>query len=171
MTQRILSISVLFCLLFSMTNLFASEDFPFIRKAKKKKSSSTYSLKKQMPDALLGKWWSAAKDGQVLFSKKGGQYVGKLVWTDKPYEANGQPKLDKNNPVVAMRNKSVIGMEVFKGLVYNADEKKWEGTVYDPRSGYSYSCSLWLEGNNILKVRGYLGFSLIGKTETMTRVK
>ena len=154
-----------------MTNLFASEDLPFVKKAKKRKIFANHSKEKQIPDDILGKWWSAAKDGQVLFSKKGGQYVGKLIWTDNPYEANGQPKLDKNNPTVAMRNKNVIGMEVFKGLVYNADEKKWEGTVYDPRSGYSYSCSLWLEGKDVLKVRGYLGFSLIGKTETMKRVK
>ena len=123
---------------------------------------------KYLPDDILGRWWSPDKDGQIEFYKSGGKYFGRLIWSidDKV----GNPKLDANNPVVSMRSRRVVGMEVFKNLEYK-DGKYDLGTVYDARSGYSYSCSLWLEGKDVLKVRGYLGFSMLGKTTSMTRVK
>jgi uncharacterized protein (DUF2147 family) len=47
---------------------------------------------------------------------------------------------------------------------------KWKGgDIYDPESGKTYSSYLYLKGKNILKVRGYVGISLFGRTETWTR--
>lgn len=121
-----------------------------------------------LPDDILGKWWSPDKDGQVEFYKHGGKYYGRLIWSidDKV----GKPKLDDQNPVVSMRNRRIVGADVFKDLVYQ--EGKYDlGVAYDARSGYTYSCTIWLEGKDVMKCRGYLGFSLLGKTVTMTRIK
>jgi len=50
------------------------------------------------------------------------------------------------------------------------DEESWEeGTILDPKSGKVYDCSLSLEDENTLKVRGYLGFSILGRTQTWRR--
>jgi len=38
-----------------------------------------------------------------------------------------------------------------------------DGKIYDPPSGKTYTCKAWLE-NDKLHLRGYLGFSLLGKT-------
>ena len=44
-----------------------------------------------------------------------------------------------------------------------------EGTIYDPESGKTYSCKLTLESPKRLKVRGFIGFSFIGRTQIWTR--
>lgn len=50
--------------------------------------------------------------------------------------------------------------------------KVWDdGTIMDPKNGKEYSCKIELEGQDKLKVRGYLGFSLLGRTQTWFRVK
>lgn len=121
-----------------------------------------------LPDDIIGTWWSPDKDGQVQFYKKNGKYFGKLVWSI--HDKVGQPKLDTENPVVSMRSRRVVGVDVFTNLEYTSN--KWEnGTAYDARSGYSYSASVYLESKDVMKLRGYLGFSLLGKTVTMNRVK
>ena len=36
-----------------------------------------------------------------------------------------------------------------------------EGTILDPKTGKEYSCLMKLEGNDKLKVRGYIGVSIL----------
>ena len=49
-------------------------------------------------------------------------------------------------------------------------EGKWSGgTIYDPDSGHTYSCHLELLEANKLKLRGYFGVSLLGRTQIWTR--
>jgi uncharacterized protein (DUF2147 family) len=51
-------------------------------------------------------------------------------------------------------------------------ENNWEkGTIYDPENGKTYSCKIYLENKNTMKIRGYIGISLIGRTDTWTRIK
>jgi uncharacterized protein (DUF2147 family) len=48
----------------------------------------------------------------------------------------------------------------------------WEnGEIYDPKSGKTYSCVMKLESADKLSIRGYMGISLIGRSEVWTRVK
>ena len=73
---------------------------------------------------------------------------------------------------------SVLGVESMyaAGDVVNflcpAGPSKWDGgTVYDPKTGNTYSVSLEFDGGNTLKVRGYLPVSGIGRTEVWTRAE
>ncbi|MCB0468882.1 MAG: DUF2147 domain-containing protein, partial [Aequorivita sp.] len=45
-----------------------------------------------------------------------------------------------------------------------------DGTIMDPNNGKVYKCYIELDGPNKLDVRGYIGFSLLGRTQTWTRV-
>jgi uncharacterized protein (DUF2147 family) len=46
----------------------------------------------------------------------------------------------------------------------------WEnGTIYDPKNGKTYSCYLILQPDKTLKVRGYVGVSMLGRTTIWTR--
>ncbi len=46
----------------------------------------------------------------------------------------------------------------------------WEGgKIYDPESGKTYKCKLTLIDPNRLEVRGFIGFSLLGRTEVWTK--
>jgi uncharacterized protein (DUF2147 family) len=54
-------------------------------------------------------------------------------------------------------------------IVFASADVFWEdGKIYDPKNGKTYSCKMTLEGNE-LKVRGYVGFSLLGRTTVWTR--
>jgi len=68
------------------------------------------------------------------------------------------------------KNKSIKGMTIMWGLEEDGDE--WsDGHILDPNSGKQYKCLIKLKGNNTLEVRGYLGVSLLGRTQTWERVE
>jgi uncharacterized protein (DUF2147 family) len=53
-----------------------------------------------------------------------------------------------------------------KGFEYDKEDKKWvNGTIYDPKNGKTYKCYMWFdEGNDkILHVKGFIGFSMLGR--------
>jgi uncharacterized protein (DUF2147 family) len=68
------------------------------------------------------------------------------------------------------RGKTILGMEIIRGL--HADGDQWDGgTILDPETGKVYRCKLSLkDGGRRLAVRGYLGISLLGRTQTWERV-
>jgi uncharacterized protein (DUF2147 family) len=68
------------------------------------------------------------------------------------------------------KNKPIMGLVIIKGLQKDGDEYNG-GTITDPNNGKVYKCYIELEGANTLNVRGYIGFSLLGRTQTWTRVK
>ena len=69
----------------------------------------------------------------------------------------------------AEKDKPILGMVIMKGLEKDDDEYNG-GTILDPQSGKVYKCLIELENPNKLKVRGYIGFSLLGRTQYWARV-
>lgn len=125
----------------------------------------------QNGDAVLGIWQSEHGNARIQIFKSGEDYSGKIVWLKEELDESGKQKSDENNPSEALRTKPIIGLEALSDFTYKGDGV-WEGgTVYDPRSGKKYSCKLAVVGNGQLDVRAFMGISLIGKTQTWTRVK
>jgi uncharacterized protein (DUF2147 family) len=51
-----------------------------------------------------------------------------------------------------------------------AEKNNWEeGNIYDPKNGNTYSCTIKMTSSNTIEVRGFIGVSLIGRTDTWTR--
>lgn len=133
------------------------------------------------PDAILGVWTTAEGKSKVEITKKDGQYRGKIVAlkeplypsdpNDKQYVEGraGQPKVDRNNPDEKLRERPIIGMELMGGFKHDGDDVWSGGTIYDPESGKTYKCKMTLVSSNELKVRGYIGVSLLGRTTVWTR--
>ena len=68
----------------------------------------------------------------------------------------------------AEKNKPIEGLVILKGL--SKDGETWtDGKIMDPANGKNYDCTISLENSNTLKVRGYLGFSFLGRTQTWKR--
>ena len=67
-------------------------------------------------------------------------------------------------------NKKLQGLEILRDLVKNKDVYE-DGNITDPESGKTYSCYVELINPSKLKVRGYLGFSLLGRTQYWYRVE
>ena len=96
---------------------------------------------------------------------------GRVTELDEPLDEDGNEKLDKNNPDPALRSRPIIGMDLVAGFSRES-ETKWEGgTIYDPRDGDTYKCVMKLKRDGSLKVRGYIGIPLLGKTVVWTRVE
>lgn len=124
----------------------------------------------QKKDDILGKWLNPSGEGQIEIYKRGDKFFGKLAWIKEPNDEKGKPKTDEKNPNESLRNKPVLNLEILKNFVF--DDGKWiDGTIYDPKSGKTYSCKLTLKDANQLSVRGFIGVSLIGRTEVFKRVK
>jgi uncharacterized protein (DUF2147 family) len=125
----------------------------------------------QAGDAVLGKWINPSGEGQIQIYKKGNLYFGKLAWLKAPNDdASGQPKTDKNNPDKTQQSKPLLGLEILKNFKFDGDDVYEDGTKYDPKNGKTYSCKMTINGNK-LKIRGFIGISLLGRSETWTRVK
>jgi len=124
----------------------------------------------QNKDAVVGKWLSATGEGQIEIYKKSDKYFGKLAWIKDPNDEKGKPKVDAKNPNTGLRTKPILGLEILKDFIFEGG--KWtDGTIYDPQTGKTYSCNLTLKENGQLNIRGYIGISLIGRSETWKRVK
>jgi len=128
----------------------------------------------QTSDAILGTWWNAEKDGQVEVYKVGSEYRGRIVYVKANFNSDGSsPKRDILNPNEKLRSRVLMGMIILTGLKFNADDKEWtEGTIYDTKSGNTYSCYAKLNADGTLYFKGYLmGMRFIGRSTTWTRVK
>lgn len=68
------------------------------------------------------------------------------------------------------KDKPIQGMVIIRGLSKDGDEYNG-GKILDPKSGKIYKCSLSLESKDKLTVRGYIGISLLGRTQKWIRIK
>lgn len=121
-------------------------------------------------DAILGVWANGSNKGHIQIYKSSGKYQGKIVWLREPKDQEGKPKVDKRNPDPEKRTRPVMGMVMLRNFVY--DDNEWTGGyIYNPSDGKEYKAYIKLNNANELTVRGYIGISLIGKSDTWTRVK
>ncbi|MDR0606421.1 MAG: DUF2147 domain-containing protein [Bacteroidales bacterium] len=105
-----------------------------------------------------------------IYKAKDGTYEGKVVWMEFPNHPNGEPRRDVKNPDPQKRNQTNVGIVLIKGFTYNEAHDEWDnGSIYNPVSGKTYRSYMSLEPNGKLKVRGYLGVSLLGKTVIWTK--
>lgn len=124
----------------------------------------------QNKDAILGKWVNSTGEAHVDITKRADKYFGKIVWIKEPKDEKGNVKTDAKNPEASLKSRPILGLEILKDFVF--DDGKWtDGKIYDPKSGKTYSCNMTMKGNDVLNMRGYIGISLIGRSETWKRVK
>lgn len=124
----------------------------------------------QKADAILGSWVNPNGEDHILIYKKGNKYFGKLDWIKHPNDEQGKPKTDKKNPDKALQSRPDLGLELLKDFTFNGEDVYGDGTIYDPKSGKTYSCKMTIKDNS-LKIRGYIGISLFGRSEIWIRVK
>ena len=125
-------------------------------------------------DALLGKWVTDQEKAHVEVVKEDGKYVGRIVWLKDPnYPEDdiepGSPRRDRNNPDSAKRHQPIIGLVVLRDFEHAGGNSWKKGTIYDPETGKTYKCNITLAKDGSLKVRGFVGVSLIGETTVWTR--
>lgn len=97
-----------------------------------------------------------------------GKYVGKIVKiTPRP---GYTPKETCVGCPAPYTNKPMLGLDVFKDLQYEKNNEYNNGKILDPLSGKIYSMKAKLTSNgNRLQMRGYIGVSALGRTQTWIR--
>lgn len=120
---------------------------------------------------IFGVWESRNEDTNKVDSyievyKKDGKAYAKIIEvTDKNRQDVVCDKCEGEN-----KDKLILGMDILTGL--KKDGKEWSGgTILDPRNGKVYKCYIKLANKNKLKIRGYIGVSLFGKTAYWYRKK
>ena len=115
-------------------------------------------------DSALGTWLVPKGDAKITVYQCGDKICGKISWLKTPND------LDDKNPDPAKRTNKLLGMNILWNFTFNGSE--WVGgQIYDPDSGDTYKCKMWLNGNDQLKVKGFIGVSWLGRAEDWTRVK
>ncbi|MDR6967829.1 uncharacterized protein (DUF2147 family) [Flavobacterium arsenatis] len=121
--------------------------------------------------SVVGKWKTIddesgeAKSVVEIYEQDGKVYGKVITIFDKTKEKNLCDKCEGDK-----KNKPVKGMVILEGAKKNGSS--WEGgTILDPTKGKVYKCTLSLENKDKLKLRGYVGISLLGRTQYWERVK
>jgi uncharacterized protein (DUF2147 family) len=122
------------------------------------------------PDNIVGVWKTGEGTAMVRIYKNGDKYQGKIVWLKEPNDPEtGKPKQDKNHPEEATKSRPILGMVNIWGFTYKENNLWDDGNIYDPKNGSTYSCTIKMINPNSLEVRGFIGVSIIGRTDNWTR--
>ena len=129
-------------------------------------------------DQIIGSWVTPEDKAVVEIYQQDGRYFGKFVSLKEPNYGTdmqakgleGQPKVDRNNPDVTQQKQPIIGLVMLNGMAFTVSKQgkhKWQGgTIYDPSNGKAYKCTIELNADGTLDLRGYIGISLFGRTQT-----
>ena len=117
----------------------------------------------------VGLW--KTEDAQIEIFEVDGKLSGKIAALNKEYTSDGIEKTDISNPDPAKRSRPLIGLVFMRGFTPEGSGRWDHGTIYDPKTGNTYASFLEYGGGDTLKLRGYIGISLIGRTAVWTKVK
>lgn len=121
--------------------------------------------------SILGEWITiddktGNEMGVVEIYKKGNDIYGKIIEIkDNEHRNKECTKCDGVD-----KDKPLLGLIIIKKLS-KVDDVYSGGTIIDPKNGKEYRCKIYLAGNNKLVVRGYIGISLFGRSQTWNRKK
>lgn len=126
------------------------------------------------PGDIFGVWLTEGGSAKLEIFPCGDKACAKVIWLKHPNFVDssdgpvGREKVDLRNSEPNLRNRPIVGLQVMDGL---SPEGEWwrNGSCYDPQSGHTYQCKMRLESPSELRLRGFIGISLLGRTYTLNR--
>lgn len=117
---------------------------------------------------ISGPWITEDGEARVEIGRCEAGYCGRITWLAKPDGEDGRPWMDIHNPDPDLRGRAVLGLRILV-LAAPDDRGTYRGRIYDPKNGKTYRCKVRLPESGGLKLRGYVGISLLGRTSRWTR--
>ena len=120
---------------------------------------------------IFGKWNSTNDetgkvDSVIEMYKKDGKAYAKIIKINDPERQTAVCEVCTGSN----KNKPILGLEILTGL--EKDDDEWSGgEILDPRNGKVYNCYIKLVKPNKLKIRGFIGVALFGKTKYWKRAE
>ena len=114
--------------------------------------------------SIFGKWENKNEetnqvDSVIEVYEENGKAFAKIIEIKNKNRQNAGCDKCKGK----QKDKPILGMVILSGLKKDGDE--WSGgKILDPKNGKEYKCSITLKDNNTMELRGYIGFSLLGRT-------
>lgn len=119
---------------------------------------------------IVGIWLTNGKNpAKVQIYQNGDKYFGKIIHIKEPLDGSGKPKTDIKNPDESLQSTPIINLVLLKDFVFDGKGEWNKGHIYDPAGGKTYRSYIKLQDWNTMRIRGYIGVSLLGRTETWTR--
>ena len=114
-----------------------------------------------------GLWLAENERSAIRVTRCPDGLCGAVAWI-----IEGGMQLDRKNPDPDKRARPICGLRILWGVEQQDDDPAdWEdGTVYKADEGETYDVDLTVQGPDRMKVRGYVGLSLFGKSQVWTRV-
>jgi uncharacterized protein (DUF2147 family) len=123
-------------------------------------AQDSLNVSSEAADKIIGVWQTEDQKAQITIDRKDTVYQGKL--------SNATLSIDKtinlNLPT------GLLGIYILRDLKFNG-KNRWDGMIFDPKSKNTYDCYVKLEDDGTMKVRGYKGISLFGKSQHWNRMK
>lgn len=121
-------------------------------------------------DPATGLWLVESGKAIVELSPCGDTLCGKIVWLENPKGEDGQPRKDVNNVDESKRSRKLCGLDLVGNFTRDAPGEWSNGFIYNGEDGKTYTANIALQPDGRLKLRGYVGLPLLGKTQYWTRV-
>lgn len=114
--------------------------------------------------SLLGRWLTEPRDGIIEITRSADNvYQGTIIGGNAPR------RLDEHNPDPGRRQQLLLGQVILKNMHQEGDRTLVGGTIYEPDTGRTYKCRIEVIDHDRLKVRGFIGVSLLGRSQVWTR--
>lgn len=133
------------------------------------------SLAAQAQMSPVGLWKTISdKDGtpqsEVRIVENGGVVTGKIEKIYRPTFKGDEKCVECKDD---RKDQPIIGLEILRGLKKTDGKEMWEGgSVIDPDSGTIYKAKVTpIDGGAKLEMRGFVGFALLGRTQTWVRIQ
>jgi uncharacterized protein (DUF2147 family) len=124
--------------------------------------------------SAVGRWTTIDDETKkpksvIAIYEENGKLYGKIEKLFREPNEDQNPVCDKCEG--ALKNQPILGMVIMRDL--KKDDDEWSGgTILDPANGKTYKCKIAVEdGGKKLKVRGYIGLSLLGRTQRWVRAE
>lgn len=107
---------------------------------------------------------------EIRIVDNGGVLSGRIDKILDPKAKPGEKCIDCKDD---RKDLPMLGLEIIRGMKKADGKDVWEdGTVVDPEGGTVYRLKLTpIDGGQKLEVRGFIGFALLGRTQTWIRVQ
>jgi uncharacterized protein (DUF2147 family) len=118
----------------------------------------------QTSEEAFGVWLNPENQSQIEMYKCGGEGLcAKIVKVSDPKAT------DDKNPDPAKRSRPTVGLVIMENAK-RSGSGKWNGILYNPTDGKSYSGSVTVKGKDTLDLSGCVAVVLC-KTTTWSRVR